>query len=477
MVALRKSYLDWLLRQIDSEIDGAFGFTDGQATATWDLTTAQSIRATVISGRSTYRENDETPGPNTLDRATNRSVIANLQWRYAASPRVVWQQQAYLVDSAFRNSVLDGRTREEGADREVTWRGSATVTPRAGHGFDAGGQLTWAEAWRRNNVFTLNTSRTYLDARGDWFGGGTWLHYRWTPAAAIQILPGVRADWTSLTDNHAVSPYVLGEWQMAPGWQLRASAGRQHQFAMFDQTVQGSPPSRTLDPERAWTLDAGITWQPAPTWRVRVDGYLRREQDRLRYEDSEYRRFGAIIVPPVAPFWANALDGKASGGVVTVERRQTNGLSGWVSVGLGRTMLTDGYTGEQFVSDYDQRTTLNAYGIYRTSRRVSFSARYRYGSNFPLDGYYTPLTDETWTLTNQRNQSRLPDYSRLDLRADWAFTYPRSRLTLYTEVVNTLNRDNLGSESPTIRLPSGTVTGLTRKLFPILPSVGVLIEF
>src|SRR4029453_9068788 len=49
---LRRTYFDWLLRQLDSDIDGAFGFTDGQATAAWDLTPAQSFRATVIAGRS-----------------------------------------------------------------------------------------------------------------------------------------------------------------------------------------------------------------------------------------------------------------------------------------------------------------------------------------------------------------------------------------------------------------------------------------
>jgi hypothetical protein len=43
--------------------------------------------------------------------------------------------------------------------------------------------------------------------------------------------------------------------------------------------------------------------------------------------------------------------------------------------------------------------------------------------------------------------------------------------------VNTTGRENLGPDSPTIRLPLGIVTGLTHSLFPFLPSAGVLIEF
>jgi TonB dependent receptor len=140
-------------------------------------------------------------------------------------------------------------------------------------------------------------------------------------------------------------------------------------------------------------------------------------------------------------------------------------------------MLSDTLTGERFVSDYDQAQMVNAYGIYRTSGRLSLSARYRYGSNFPLSGYYAPAGEGVWTLAAERNQARLPAYGRLDLRADWAFTFRRSRLTLFTEVVNAAGRDNVGPDSPTIRLPIGTVTGLTQKLFPFLPSAGVLIEF
>jgi hypothetical protein len=211
--------------------------------------------------------------------------------------------------------------------------------------------------------------------------------------------------------------------------------------------------------------------------RLNVDAYYREERDRLRFENSEFRRMGALIVRPSNPVWLNALEGTAAGGIVTLERRRANGLSGWISFALGRTALTDTITGERFVSDYDQARTLNAYGIYRTSRRLSFSARYRYGSNFPLTGYYEAAGDDVWSLAEERNRERLPAYGRLDLRADWAFSYRRSRLTLFTELVNTAGRDNLGPDAPSIRLPLGTVTGLTQTLFPFLPSAGVLIEF
>jgi hypothetical protein len=477
LVALRKSYLDWLLREIDADIEGAFGFTDGQATLAWDVTPAQSLRFTLIAGRSTLNENDPSPGPNTLDHASNRSLIANLQWRHAA-PRTVLRQQLYLVDARYRNVVLDGRPREEGTDRDVTWRASASRSLGARHGLEAGGQARWLEARRLDRSYTATGVVTALDARETWTEGGAWLHYRWSPVSWLALSPGVRADWSGLTRDHGVSPYALAEWQVSSQWRVRASAGRQHQFPTFDQKSGGNPAAAVdLDPERAWTADSGVEWQPRESWRISLVGYYREERDRLRFENSEFRRVGTIISHPMDPVWVNPLQGTAAGGVVTLERRQTNGLSGWISFALGRTTLTDVLTGERFVSDYDQARMLNAYGIYRTSRRLSLSARYRYGSNFPIVGYYAPEVGGVYTIAEQRNEARLPGYARLDLRADWAFTYRRSRLTIFTEIVNTTGRENLGPDSPTIRLPLGIVTGLTHSLFPFLPSAGVLIEF
>lgn len=477
LLALRKSYLDWLLREVDPDIDGTFGFTDGQAKVTFDLTSRQSLRATIVSGRSVLNELDEEPGPNTLDRATNRSVIANLQWRYLRSPRLVFGQQAYLVDAGYRNRVTGGRVREEGSDRDVTWRGSVTTELSRAHAVDAGAQAQWLRARRVDRAFTSSASATLVDVRDSWTAAGAWAHYRWTPTPALQLSPGVRADRSSLTRASAVSPYLLAEWRAAPAWRVRASLGRQHQLPVFDQAIAVAPTARALVAERAWTADAGVEWRAGESWRVRFDGYRREESDRLRFEQSEARLVRGRPVRPGPAFWANALSGTASGAVVTVERRRANGLSGWVSYSAGRTELRDRLTGERYVSDYDQAHTVNAYGLYRTSGRLSLSARYRYGSNFPLAGYLAPMQGDVYRLAEDRNGVRLPAYSRADARVDWAFTYRRSRLTLFVEVLNALNRENLGPGSPTIRLSTGAVTDATRRLFPLLPSAGFLVEF
>lgn len=88
----------------------------------------------MIAGRSVLRETDENPGPNTLDRAASVSLIGNVQWRFTPSAAFTTSQQIYIVNAEYGNRVIDGRMREEGRDRDLTWAGqrgmeSETRTP------------------------------------------------------------------------------------------------------------------------------------------------------------------------------------------------------------------------------------------------------------------------------------------------------------------------------------------------------------
>ncbi len=86
----------------------------------------------------------------------------------------------------------------------------------------------------------------------------------------------------------------------------------------------------------------------------------------------------------------NTLTGDTNGAEIVLERRAVSGLNGWLSYAWNDTQLEDPARGDpsNFPSDYDQRHTVNAYVAYRWGGRTSLSARMRYGSNFPIAGYY-----------------------------------------------------------------------------------------
>lgn len=110
------------------------------------------------------------------------------------------------------------------------------------------------------------------------------------------------------------------------------------------------------------------------------------------------------------------------------------------------------------------------------------------GSNFPLAGYYREATvddgvdgrepGDRYFVTDVRNTARLPWYVRVDVRGNYVFHLERSRLTLFVEVINLLNRTDLGpGEEGFIDPSTFRVNDLAEELFPVLPSAGILWEF
>jgi outer membrane cobalamin receptor len=104
------------------------------------------------------------------------------------------------------------------------------------------------------------------------------------------------------------------------------------------------------------------------------------------------------------------------------------------------------------------------------------SLRWSYGSGFPIPGYLRQ-SGTLYYLANSRNQLRLGPYSRTDLRVNKAWTHDRWKLTLYGEVINLTNRSNYVFESFNGYTSSTRQAYVTLdKLFPILPSVGLVFE-
>lgn len=479
LFAARKSYIDWLLAKVDSTTDTAFGFTDTQAKLTFDLTPRQSLRVSVIAGHSSLRELDDPPDANTLSPATNDTVIGNVQWRYTPSAKFSTSQQAYFLNSNYRNRVFDGRTREEGSDRDLTWRGSASWNPTHAHLVEFGAQTQSLNARRIDRRFTRTTEQLVLDASGDAWSTAGWAHYRWTPSARVSITPGVRVEHWQLFDQTKASPWLLTEFEVRTGTRIRLGAGIQQQSATIDQSIFVLPNQR-LTPESATTVEAGIEQRLGSALRLNLAVYRRRDEDGFRAVDAEVRIENNRVVVPSNPHFENRLTGNTSGVEIVLERRSANGLNGWLSYAWNDTQLEDpssaGHQAETFSSDYDQRHTVNAYVAYRWGGRTSLSARMRYGSNFPIAGYIAQDANG-YLLSAQRNGIRLPAYSRLDLRADRTFTYRKSRLTLFLEVVNAMNRDNFRPNSPGINTQTRRVFDPIEGLFPLLPVAGVLIEF
>jgi hypothetical protein len=476
LVSGRQSYLDLIVHRLVSDAV-SFGFSDAQARLSYDATARQRLTLTLLAGRSRFKNSPDQADAGDLSIGTNASAVAVGSWRLTVG-RAVVTQRALAARNHFSNENSAGVDLDHGDDRQVAYRTdvSTALTPALDGEAGASAERLDESRWRQR----FTSARQSLALLDDYSGGstssGAYVAARWRLTHAITLSPGVRADWWSLTGQSTSSPWLLGEWSLTPRTRLRASAGEYRQFADFDQ-VLGLSGGANLNPESATQYDAGVERRTGATWRVSVALYDREESDMLRRLGSEIHVSGARVIRGSAGAkYENRLDGTASGLEVMVQRSSTARVSGWVSYAYARARYHDAGTEERFLSDYDQRHTLNAYAIYRHSARASYLAKLRLGSNFPIPGYYTER-DGSFFVTDVRNTTRLPTYARLDLRTNHTFAWSGRRLTLFVEVINALNRENVRFTPPGVNPTTRQTTKPFDSMLPIVPSAGVLIEF
>ena len=472
LISARQSYLDLIIRQVAEGVK--FGFTDAQSKLVYDLTPAQRLEMTVIGGRSSLEEDDQDLEEDDRFVGRNRSAMLVTGWRLMR-PGGSLSVRSLGSLNYFSNTTQDGVRIDDGHDKQAAVRvdGAWAVARRVYA--EAALDAEWTRERRARQRFFSGRYRPINAFTGQGVRTGGFGQLRLS-VGPLSLVPGARVDHWSVTDQTTASPWLQTQLALGSGFTLRAGAGVHHQFAAFEQVI-GSLAAPAPRPQRAEHMDVGIEHRTGDSTRWQVTFYHRDEFNFFRRPGSEARVVnGRAVAGSRTASFAQSLDGFAQGIELLFQRKSVTGISGWVSYSYGRHRYHDRTTGESFFGDFDQRHTFNIYGFFRKSDRVSFSAKARVGSNIPATGYYREA-DGLLLLSHTRNDVRMPMYSRVDLRANRTFNWSRSRLTLFAEVMNVLNRDNVRFNPPGINTRTHEVRNMFEQMIPVVPSVGVLFEF
>ena len=166
--------------------------------------------------------------------------------------------------------------------------------------------------------------------------------------------------------------------------------------------------NETTRPERAGSIDVGISHEVTPGTTWSVDAFVRREWNVLRSVDERVDPVtDERMFPPPFPVAVATLEGRARGVDLVLRRHAPARLAGWVGYTWARARVRDRTTGERFDADFDQRHTLNVVLTERLSYRSAIGMKLRVGSNTPLIGYFESSPDGL-RLSSLRNRVRLP---------------------------------------------------------------------
>lgn len=469
LLTARKSYLGYILDLLEDEDEAGLStdFVDAQFRATYDWS-KHRFGITGILGSS---EIDQSAARDRLDlddilKSRSDIQLGSLFWNYGSGPRFESQSRVFAVNGDFINENRDGVTLAEGRRFDLGVRQDFQVLIHPEHRVESGVYFRSRKGRGFEGDFILSQPPAFVtlnayDRRGNqdsYYAQDTWSSRR----LHLTFTGGVRFDRSRLTGESVVTPRAALGFGVRANTRISLGWGQYNQFPDFTE-LYGSRGNPGLRAERATHYNARVEHFFGEKTRLRAEAYDREDKALLFSLNDLALRNGAAELLRL-PF-GNSLYGHARGLELSLHRRSANRLAGFVSYAYSRTRLRDARTGLEFVSDFDQRHTVSGYGAYRMAETLDFSAFYRFGSGLPMVGFYQEV-ESRLVLSAARNQVRLPTYSRLDLRVGKAFHFHRWKLTLLGEVLNALGRDNFRQEGPG-----------REKLIPLVPSIGVSIDF
>ena len=153
---------------------------------------------------------------------------------------------------------------------------------------------------------------------------------------------------------------------------------------------------------------------------------------------------GRVVVPSARRDLGNVLSGRSRGVEVLVQRRSANGLSGWVAYSYGTARRHDEETGPRLrlrLRPAPHRDRLRQRAPEPDAERSASSTATAADSPCPASS--PAPSPGICFLSDERNRLRPAGYGRLDLRANKAWLFRGWKLTLFAEVLNVLDRENV----------------------------------
>jgi hypothetical protein len=480
LTVLRKSYLQYILARTFPDTTFIFGLEDAQTRLSYDLTPKSTVTLYFLESFSDLnRPNNNGLGVNSIATAGYHFTFANLGWRYSPTERLMVVSHAAWMREKFDDHNPNDLPTSAGFYGEWVWNSSATWLWNAASPLEAGWSMRQVRDQGYSDLYqSVVTAPQVLDHfNGNALRLGGYLQQSWTGLSGrLHVTAGARWDHHSIDRITAVSPSASVSYGITRSTSVQLAFG---QYVQYPEISLLTSPlgSRALLPTRSNQATAALEQRIGRRTRIRAEYYNRADRD-LPFQPLADARIvnGKVFSPPFNPPYVNSLRGYARGAEIFVQHSTANRLTGWVSYAFGRTGMREGITHETFPSDYDQRHTVNVYGGYRLRPSMNLSMRWSYGSGFPIPGYLQQ-TGALYYVAVSRNQLRLSPYSRADFRINKAWTHDKWKLTLYGELINLTNRTNYVFESFNGFTASTKQAYITLdKMFPILPSAGVVFE-
>lgn len=327
---------------------------------------------------------------------------------------------------------------------------------------------------------------------------------RWvTPRLMVE--PGLRVTYY---DGHPTKwffdPRFNVKYLLTPDRYLNGAVGLYHQFietvqddfnpSILDQwvAVDGS-----VEPASSVQVVLGYEEYVGNMYRIQVEGYYKTLNNMLTF--IEQRATDDEILSSEKLFDSFDLASGYATGLEFFLQKQAGRLNGWLSYtySVARKKLN----GQEYYSNWDRRHAFNIVTNMVLSNKWELNWRWTYQSGQPytpiLGFYMEKLPHEPGpfyqSISGGRNSLRYPPYHRLDLGVIRHYQVRGAQVDLFLQVVNAYWRENIfqynyifgdtgnglddDGDDEIDEPDEGIPQRQAISIFPLLPSIGITIDF
>lgn len=282
----------------------------------------------------------------------------------------------------------------------------------------------------------------------------------------LSLNTGLRYDYTGFSEQHVVSPRLSGSYFINEKNSINFGYGIYFQDPVYSD-IADQPIGNRLKMEEVSQYILAYRLYLRPDLKFTIETW--------------YKEFDNLVVTPVTGtvLKTNNGSGWGRGLDVSITKRLMEKFHGMISYSYIEIKRNDHDGLGEYNFAFSQPHQFNLMLSYKVNNRWLFSMRYRYATGRPKDNFIihrNVLNDvNNFRYSKEligRNELRLPDFSSLDLRANYNFRFKTANLTIFIDIVNVVNRQIANSESFNYITGQNYFDGLA-----IFPTGGLKFEF